>query len=71
MKLRFTIIAILFGSFLYGQTIQGYVYDENGLPLEGATVESNKGADITNQLGQFSIHGVSDSVALGVGYVGV
>lgn len=70
MKLRFTIIAILFGSFLYGQTIQGYVYDENGLPLEGATVESNKGADITNQLGQFSIHGVSDSVALIVGYLG-
>jgi outer membrane cobalamin receptor len=53
--------------------IEGYVYDENGLPLAGAVVELLTGgyATVTNQTGYFSIENLfSGTYQIQVRYVG-
>lgn len=70
MKLQFTAITMLVASFLVGQSIRGFVRDENGLPLEGATIECGNIIETTNQIGEFKLEGKSNAVQLTATYLG-
>ena len=60
---------------IYAQslTITGTIYDYNGLPIFGATVQedSNGGGTITNEEGQFTLEIASEQTKLTFSYIGM